>query len=107
MNLLELERIIIYIFAVCLLKEDGRSDLFTKREDIVQEVNGWFKESGRRPRTVQEMDESFKNLEMTGMLQVGVDDDYRMSFSSYADILRRLEEADPEKIFTLIQALKD
>ncbi|MGC4120449.1 MAG: hypothetical protein QM765_38895 [Myxococcales bacterium] len=106
MNLGALERIIIYILAAEIIGRHGNPEAEAGKVQIEDAVNSWFVDSKRRPRTFSELQEAFGFLFMTGMLE-DRGARVKMSFPSYVDILRRLEEADKNRIFALIEAFPD
>lgn len=102
MNLQDLERIIIYVIAAVLIGRSWEMGQEFRRRDVIREVSSWF--DGALP-SEDEYTRALGYLEMTGMLETN-GDRVKMAFPSYAEILLRLEEANKDRISSLVASYK-
>ena len=107
LNLANLDKVIAYMFAVNLIGPEENYETPVSVEKIQEEVTSWFKDFGRKIPGTPEIQEALDNLVMTGMLTpLGTGRLFKMTFRSFVEILRMLEEADKDTIFRLIGELE-
>ena len=108
LNLSNLDKVIAYSIAVSIIHPDEDPERPVTRDQIDSDLIHWFNLCGRPMPSSQDITEALLNLTMTGMLKEQRGQRaYNMTFPTFVNILRRLEDANRNLLFELINDLEN